>query len=114
MCVKYPGAFVFSLLPNAKTLPFSVVGARLQRDVGDRAAGAAELRVVGAGADVHRLDRLGRRNQRRQQSGAVVVVDAFDLDVVREPRLAVDVGREAVLRVEEVGVRPLDAARRAP
>ena len=67
------------------------VGARLERDVGDRAAGAAELRVVGAGADVDRLDRFRRRNQRRQQPGAVVVVDPFDLDVVRQARLPVDV-----------------------
>ena len=35
----------------------------------------------------------------------------FDLDVVRQPRLAVDVAREAVLRVEEIGVRPLQPQR---
>ena len=36
----------------------------------------------------------------------MVVVDAFDLHVVRKTRLPVDVCREAVLRVEELGVRP--------
>ena len=87
------------------------VRAGLERHVGDGAAGAAELRVVRARADVHRLDRLGRRNQRRQQPGAVVVVDPFDLDVVRQPRLAVDVGRQAVLGVEEIRVRALHPQR---
>ena len=41
----------------------------------------------------------------------MVVVDPFNLDVVRQPRLAVHVGRQAVLRVEEVGVRPLQPER---
>ena len=38
----------------------------------------------------------------------MVVVDSFNLDVVRQPRLPVDVGREAVLRVEEIRVRTLE------
>ena len=83
-----------------------IVRAGPQRHVRDRAAGAAELRVVHARRDVHRLDRFRRRNERRQQTGAVVVVDPFDLHVVGEPRLPVDVRREAVLRVEEFRVRP--------
>ena len=83
-----------------------LVGARLQRDVGDGAAGAAELGVVVARRDADGLERLGRRNQHGQQAGAVVVVDAFDLHVVGEARLAVDVRRQRVLRVEELRVRP--------
>ena len=72
-----------------------VVGARLERDVGDRAAGAPELGVVVGRAHRHRLERLGRRDQHRQQARAVVVVEALDLHVVGQTALAVDLALEA-------------------
>ena len=96
------------LLVVAESEKAALEGVRtgLERDVRDGSARAAEFGVIRARADAHGLDRLGRRNERRQQAGPVVVVDPLDLHVVGEPRLSVDVGREAVLRVEELRVRP--------
>ena len=60
------------------------VCAGFQDDIGDRSAGASELGLIVTGADVDVLDSLNRRYQDRQQTRAVVVVDALDLDVVGE------------------------------
>ena len=79
-----------------------VVRARPERDVDDGAARASKLRLVIGGRDIDGLERLDRRDQHLEQSAAVVVVDAFDLDVVRHSRLAVHVRGQAVLRVEEL------------
>ncbi len=83
-----------------------LVGAGLQRHRGDGAAGAAELGVVVAGRDRDGFERLGGRHHHREQARAVDVVDAFDLHVVGQARLAVDVARQRILRVEEFRVRP--------
>ena len=94
---------------------FERIGARLQRDVRDGAAGAAKLRVVVAGADADGFDRLGRRHEHGEQARLVIVVNALELHVVGEPRLPVHVGRQAVLRVEELRVgaeRPRRAGHR--
>ncbi len=91
--------------------PAHVVGPRLERHVGDRAAGAPELRVEVARADGDRLERLGRGNEHGQQPGAMVVVDAFHLHVVAQAALPVHLALERVLRVEELGVRPAGARR---
>ena len=84
-----------------------IVGARLQGHVGDRAARAAELRVVVAGRDADGLERVGRRDDHLEQAGLLVVVEPLDERVVRHARLAVDLDREGVLRVEERGVFPV-------
>ena len=89
-----------------RNAPGQDIGSRPQCDVGDGAAGVAELGVVVAGVDAHALDRLDRRDQDGEQTGSLVVVHAVDLDVVGQTRLPVDVRREAVLRVEELGMRP--------
>jgi hypothetical protein len=96
----------FLVVAEDEGAPFEIVGARPQRDVDDRAAGTTELGVVVADTDVDGFDGFRRRNQRRQQSGAMVVADAFNLHVVGQARLPVDVGREAVLRIEKLRVRP--------
>jgi hypothetical protein len=94
-------------VPEEEHAPLEVVGAGLQRDVRHRAAGAAELRVVVAGGDAHRLERVRRRDDHLQQAGLVIVVESFNQRVVRLPRLAVDLHREGILRVEKRGVFPV-------
>ena len=82
-----------------------VVGAGLQDDVCDGAAGAAELGLIVAGADVDVLQRLDGRDQDGEQAGAVVVVHALELHVVSQAADAVHLGGQRALRVEELGVR---------
>ena len=83
----------------------NAVGAGLQDDVGHGAAGAPQLRFIVAGADIHVLQRLDRRDQDRQQAGAMVVVDALELHVVAQAADAVHLRGQRALRVEELRVR---------
>ena len=99
------------VVPEGEDAALQIVGAGLQRDVGDGSARSAELRVVVAGGDADRLDRLRRRDEHRQQPRPVIVVEPFNLDVVGQPRLPVDLRRQAVLRVEELRVRAERAGR---
>ena len=105
-------ACVSSELPKKKALPAQLVRPRLHDDRGHRAAGAAELGVEVRRGHVDGVDRLGGGDQDREQAGLVVVVDAVDLHVVRQARLAVELGLLAVLRVEELRVRPGERDRR--
>ena len=59
-----------------------VVCARLQNDVGDGPTGASELGCVVAGAYVDRLNGLCGRDVDLQQARALIVIHAFDLQVV--------------------------------
>ena len=81
-----------------------LVGSRLQDHVSDRAGAASQIHGVVAGGDVHRLNRFERRDQDLQQAGALVVVDAFDLVVIRHARGPVDFGLQRVRGVKELGV----------
>src|SRR5262249_40570194 len=74
------------------------VGARPHRHIGDGAAGAAELRIVVAGRDIHGLDDFGRQDD-SGQAVLEVIVNTFELVIVHVPALAVDAGGKMVLRV---------------
>ena len=81
-----------------------LVGPRLQDHVRDRAGAAPQIHGVVAGGDVHRLNCFERRDQDLQQAGALVVVDALDLVVIRHARGPVDFGLQRVRGVKELGV----------
>ncbi len=55
---------------------------RFQYDVGDGATGTSELGGVVAGAHVNRLYGLCWRDVDLQQAGTLIVIHAFDLQVV--------------------------------
>ena len=55
------------------------IAAGLENHIGDRTTGASEFRLIIAGTDVNVLERLNRRDQNSQKSGAMVVVDALKL-----------------------------------
>ncbi len=81
-----------------------LVGSRLQDHVSDRAGAASQIHRVVAGGDVHRLNGFQRRDQNLQQAGALVVVDALDLVIIRHARRPVDFGLQRVRSVKELGV----------
>ena len=76
----------------------------LQHDVCNGSSRASQLGIIVAGGHVDGLKRFNRRDQRREETGAVIVVDALDLDVVSVAGLPVDPGRQRVLRIEELRV----------
>src|SRR5712671_2002865 len=76
----------------------------LENNVGDRAAGPAQLRVVVTGGHVHCLDGFQRRYDDLQQTGAFVVVDTLNLVVITHAQLAVDLGLKRTAGVEELRV----------
>ncbi len=94
-----------------ESAPLELVGAGLEGHRADRAPGPAELGVVIARAHAHRLDRVRGGDEHGEEARLVVVVDPLEHHVVCEARLAVDLGGEAVLGVEELGVRPEGPAR---
>ena len=69
-----------------------LVGARLHDDRGHRPAGAPELGVEVRRGHVDGVDRLGGGDEDGEEAGPVVVVEPVDLDVVRQARLAVELG----------------------
>jgi len=91
-------------VPEEEGRSFELVGPRLEGHVGDGSPRAAELGVIVARAHAHRLDRVGRRDDHGEESGAVVIVDPVQHHVVGQAGLAVHVGGKAVLGVEELGV----------
>jgi hypothetical protein len=84
----------------------AVVGAGFEDGIGDGAGGASQLGFEVTGADVHGLQRFERGDVDLEQAGALIVVDTIELEIVGDARLSVDLRREAVLRVEELGMRP--------
>ena len=82
-----------------------VVRAALKGNVGHRAAGIAELGVEVRGGHIDGLDSLGRRNQRGQVAIVDLVLNAFNLEVVKLPALPVDAHAERILGVVELRVR---------
>src|SRR5712672_349087 len=80
------------------------VGTRLENNVGDRAAGPAQLRVVVTRGYIHCLDRFQGRYDDLQKTGAFVVVDALNLVVITHAQLAVDLGLKRTAGVEELRV----------
>ena len=69
-----------------------LVGTRLQLHVGHCPARAAEFSRIVARGYVHRLDRLRRWDVDLQQTGAFVVIDAVELQIIELSRLAVHLG----------------------
>ncbi len=86
--------------------PLELVGAGLEGHRAHRPPGPPELRVVVARAHAHGLDRVRGGDEHGEEAGLVVVVDPLEHHVVGEARLAVHLGGEAVLGVEELGVGP--------
>src|SRR5262249_14154483 len=82
-----------------------LIRAGTKRDIRDCASGAPQLCLVVAGADIHCLDGLDRRNKNGQLAGSKVVVNTFQLYAVRKIRLAINARGEAVLRVIKLRVR---------
>ncbi len=80
------------------------VGAGLEGHVDDGTDGAAELGLEVVGGDVDVGDGGGGRNKDDVDAGALIVVDALNLVEVDVGRLAVGVGGEIVVGVEELGV----------
>src|SRR5262249_22307692 len=70
-----------------------------------------ELRLMVAGCDIHGRERFDGWNQDLKQSGPMVVVDAFNLNIIGIARLAVDLRCKTVLRVEKFRVLPMCASR---
>ena len=66
-----------------------VVRPGLQNNIRHGSASASELRGIVARAYVHRLDCLGRRNVDLKQTGTLIVVHSFNLQVVEQARLAI-------------------------
>ena len=66
-----------------------LVGAGLERHIGDGADRAAKFRLIVIRRDIDGLDGLGRRNQDLEKTGALVVVDALDLVEIADARHAV-------------------------
>src|SRR6266852_958342 len=87
-----------------------LIRARLEDDVGYRSISPAQFRVVIAGGHIHSLDRFDGRNVDGEKTGALVVVQTFELEVVGEAGLAIDLGAEAVLGVEEGGMLAVPAS----
>ena len=94
--IVVPGEFVGSTVV--------VVGSRLQDDVGNGAARAAQFRIEIARRHVYCLDGFKRRYQDLQKTRAFVVVDALDLVVVALAQLAVDFRLQRATGVEELRV----------
>ena len=92
------------VVPEEERAALEGVRAGFQRHVRDRAARAAELRIVVARRHADRLERVRRGDDHLQQAGLLIVVEPLDHRVVRQARLAVDLGRQRVLRVEERGM----------
>ena len=86
------------------------VAAGPQNQVRDRARAAAQFRVVIAGRNTDGLDGFGGRDQNLKQSGALVVIDSFDLQTIGHARLAVDLGLQRTGSVEKL--RVLEISRR--
>src|SRR5260370_29155428 len=86
------------------------VCSRFQDDVGDGATGASELSGVVAGAHVNRLNGLRRRNIDLQQARTLIVIYPLDLQVVEKASLAIDLRRQAVLRIEEFRMHSMCAS----
>src|SRR5205807_2249042 len=68
------------------------VSARLENNVGHRAARPAQFRVVVARGHIYRLDGFEWRYDDLQKTGSLVIVDALDLVVIAHAQLAVDFG----------------------
>jgi len=98
-------AWVDSVFAKAKTLPLTWLvpdfRTTVVTDPPARPNSASKLDVP----HVDGVDRLGGGDEDGEEAGLVVVVEAVDLDVVREPRLAVELRLHTVLGVEELGVR---------
>src|SRR5262249_42732264 len=87
-----------------------VIAAGAQGDVSYGSAGSAQFSLIVTGGDTDGGESFDRWNQGSQEAGAMVVVDALDLDIVRVSGLAIDSGAKTVLRVEEFGMESLGAA----
>src|SRR6266481_6168391 len=101
--ITVPGEFVGSAV--------AVVGSRLQDNVGNGAARAAQFRVEIARRHVYCLDGFKRRYQDLQKTRAFVVVDALDLVVVALAQLAVDFRLQRTACVEELRMLESGASR---
>src|SRR5262249_1919664 len=62
-----------------------------------RAARASKLGVEVRGRNAYGLDGVSRRDQHLKQSGLLVVVHTFDLEVIGQAGLAVDLRFQTVL-----------------
>src|SRR6185312_9570766 len=69
-----------------------VVGAGFEDDIRHGSADPSELRLIVSGRDADALNRFAGRNENLQESRPFVVVYAFDLRVICQTRLAVDLG----------------------
>jgi hypothetical protein len=96
MCEVIAGVGGFGVAVE-ESAALEIVGARLERHVGDRAAGSPELGVVVARRNADGFECVRRGDDDRHQARLVVVVEPFDQRVVRHARLTVDLGAERVL-----------------
>ncbi len=80
------------------------VGPGFQNHIGVGSARAAQGRFVVAGRNIHRLNRFEWRHHDLQQTGALIVIDAFDLIAVAHAHLTIDFGLQRTGGVEELGV----------
>ena len=81
-----------------------LVGSRVDDHVAYRSDRPPQLGVIVAGRDVDGLDGLYRRNQDLQESGPLIVVDAFDLIAVPLAWLPVHLRLNRTRRIEELRV----------
>ena len=89
-----------------KQTPVIVIRPAPQRHVRHRPARVPKLRVEIRRRNVHRLNRLRRRHQRRQVPVVNLVLNPFNLEVVELPPLSVHPHRQRIMRVIKLRVRP--------
>src|SRR6185437_3309673 len=81
-----------------------LVRAGFQNYVRDGATGTSKFRFEVTGRDIHRLNRFDGWDIDLQQTGTLVIVDAFHLIVVAHSHLAVDFRLQRARGVEELRV----------